>query len=366
MKKAWGIQIALAGLLMAALACDSSGAPTEAPKILTATPAAAATLGSTSAPPAATAAATVGTGSTAVATNASATVTEAPTVVASTATVEATATAAPVAYLGDVVESGGYSFSVVAVEDPAKPGLFYQKQEGKRLVAVQVVVGNVSGDIQTSNALDVTFLDADGFSYQADLGGRDGQLALVDLQKGERVMGWVAYQIPTDAKLGKVRYSISSLSDITLQSSLADRPAGQAALVGTPRVPPTLPKLGDTVKQGGYSLAVDAVEDPTKAGQFYTPKKGTRLIAVELVLGNDSGAKVTANPLYAYLVDTDGFLYTAELGGRTGQLTTVDLGPGDKVKGWVSFAVPADSKLESVEYGIDPFSGLELNAGLTK
>lgn len=356
MKKAWGIQIALAGLLVAALACDSSAAPTEAPKILTATPASAAT----SAPAAATTAA----GSTPAPTSASATT--APTIAPATATAEVSPTAAPLANLGDVIEVGGYSFSAVAIEDPATPGLLYQKQEGKRLVAVQVIIGNVSADVLTTNPLDITLLDADGFSYQADLGGRDGQLNLVTLQKGERVIGWTAYQIPTEAKLGKIRYSVSALSDVTLQSSLAERPAGQTALVGTARVAPTLPKLGDTVKQGGYTLAVGALEDPTKAGQFYTPKKNMRLIAVELVLGNDSGAKVTANPLYAYLVDTDGFVYTVELGGRNGQLTTVDLGPGDKVKGWVSFAIPTKAKLESVKYGIDPFSGLELNAGLAK
>lgn len=355
MNKTRGYAIALVSLITAVIACDSSGPPTESPKILTATPVV------TSAPTSASATEAVSPNTPAATSGAAATATT-----AASATVEPTATSAPIAYLGDVVEVGGYSFSVVAVEDPATPSSFYQKQEGNRLVAVQVIFGNVDGDVESSNPYNITLLDVDGFSYQPDVGARDGQITLASLQKGERVKGWVAFQVPTAAVLKKVRYALSRLSDVVLQVNLDAPPAGHSPLVGTPRTTPVLPKLGDTVQQGGYSLSAITVEDPAKAGLFYTPQKDSRLIAVQIAFGNDAGAKITANPLSAYLVDTDGFVYPAELGGRDGQLALVDLGPGDKVKGWVSFTLPKTAVAESVKYQLDIFSGLELNTGLLK
>ena len=49
----------------------------------------------------------------------------------------------PQLYLGDVVERYGYSLSAVVVEDPTQPGTFYKSEQGKKLVAVEIVVGNV-------------------------------------------------------------------------------------------------------------------------------------------------------------------------------------------------------------------------------
>ena len=38
----------------------------------------------------------------------------------------------------------GYSLTALQVKDPAEPGILYVKEEGKRLIAVEIIVGNVS------------------------------------------------------------------------------------------------------------------------------------------------------------------------------------------------------------------------------
>jgi hypothetical protein len=342
-------------LAIGALACDTSGAPTESPKIHTATPAFVAT---TAAPAPTSGVVTAQTAATSAATTAA--------TIAATATTAPTASPVPQAFLGDVVEQGGYSISAIQVEDPATPGLMYQKQEGKRLVAVLLAVGNVSADPLSVNPFEVTLLDKDGFAYQTDLGSRDGQLQLVTLAVGQRVRGWVAYQIPQAAVVSKVRYSVGSSSSVVLEAGLDKAPAGHSPTTGTPRNAPKLSKLGDVVEQGGYSISPSTLEDPAKTSQFYQKQMDTRLVAVEVVLANVSGAKISRNPLAFYIVDTDGFVYAAALGGRDGQLSLIDIGPSDKVKGWVAFEIPTKAALESIEFLPGMFSGLAINAGLSK
>jgi len=336
--------LSLITVVLGSLACGSSTSPTSPAVIKTATPEA--SVGNTQAPVA------------------QATLTQAPQETSTTAPIE---TAAPTTtYLGDTVEQDGYFLSALTIEDPATPGLFYQAEAGKRLVAVEVVVGNISVSKLSVNPLSATLLDSEGFTYQAELGARDGQLATLDVNEGEKLRGWVAFKIPDAAKPATLKFSSSLFSGQGLQTGLATPPADYTALiVDTERKTPQLAKLGDAVEVGGYSLTAVTVEDPAKPGLIYQAKNGTRLVAVEIVVGNVSGEKLSVNPLYVILVDTEGFLYTAELAGRDGQINTIDLNSGEKVKGWVAFQVPDGTKLESIKFA-PPFSDLVIQTGLTK
>jgi hypothetical protein len=122
--------------------------------------------------------------------------------------------------------------------------------------------------------------------------------------------------------------------------------------------------LGDTVEQYGYSLSATAVEDPTTPGMFYKAKKGYKLVAVEIVVGNVSGETLSVSPLYTILVDSNGFVYELELVGRDGQLAAVHLNTGEKVKGWVAFEIPEDATPASIKYLVGTFSDKFLQVDL--
>ena len=50
-------------------------------------------------------------------------------------------------------------------------------------------------------------MDADGFTYQCELGAYEGgQIDTVDLAPGEKVRGWIAYQLPDGAQPATVKY----------------------------------------------------------------------------------------------------------------------------------------------------------------
>ena len=125
-------------------------------------------------------------------------------------------------YLGDVVEQYGYLLLAIMVEDPTTPGMFYQAKEGYKLVAVEIIVGNVSGETLSVNPLYAVLVDSNGFVYQPELAGRDGQLATADLNVGERARGWVAFEIPEDTTPVIIKYLVEVFSDNWVQVSLTE------------------------------------------------------------------------------------------------------------------------------------------------
>jgi hypothetical protein len=268
-------------------------------------------------------------------------------------------------YLGDTVQAHGYAMAALTVADPAKPGMLYQSETGKKLIAVEVVISNVSGDMLGVNIMNATLLDNEGFVYQNDLGSVDNQVGTVDLNPGEQVRGWISFKIPEASTAASLKYSPETFGNYFLQASLATPPSGHqpAVLTMTPVLPTS--KLGDVVEQFGYSLTANTLEDPAKPGILYSAQKGFRLVAVEITLTNVSGSKtLSANPLYAYLVDSKGFIYGAELGGRDGQINSLDLSTGEKTKGWVSFMIPDDATPSYIKYQTDVFSTNYLIAGV--
>jgi len=296
----------------------------------------------------------------------------APTAPVNTSTVAPidTATTAPVVvqtYLGDAVQKDGYAITALSVADPAKPGMLYSAETGKKLVAVEVNISNLSGAQISINPLDTTLVDSDGFSNQADLGSVDDQIATADLNPGEQIHGWISFKISQNATVTTLKYSPEVLSSEFIQVNLLPPPTSHVAITApiTPAVQTS--KLGDVIQQNGYSLTADKVEDPSTPGMLYTATQGYKLVAVEIILDNVSGAQaLSANPLYAFAIDTNGFVYSTELGGRDGQINSMDLNVGDKVKGWVSFSIPATASLAYIKYQTDMFSGNYLVAGLTK
>ena len=129
---------------------------------------------------------------------------------------------------------------------------------------------------------------------------------------------------------------------------------------------PQQPKLGDTVQKSGYTLSAVAVSDPATPGRFYKPASGKNLIAVEVVVGNVSGHKITVNSLGFVLVDQDGFVYKSELGALDKELELVEIGPGEKVKGWVAFQVPTGAIGNSIRYQNSSYPEIVLQTGLSK
>jgi len=283
------------------------------------------------------------------------------------AQIEPSATTPVETYLGDAIQEGDYSITADAVADPATPGLLYSAVAGKKLVAIEVVISNVSGDVLNVNPLNAALLDSDNFVYQPDTGVVDNELSAVSLDPGEQVMGWIAFQIPTKSTAAILKYSFDVLETQIVKVNLAKAPVGHQPITVSivPKVPAS--KVGDVITQSGYSISISDIKDPATPGLLYTAKKGYRLVAVEVTFSNVSGAdELLVNPLSAYVVDSNGFVYNAELGGVDDEISSANLATGEKAQGWISFTVPKDAKLSYLKYETGVFSGEYISVGLSK
>ena len=120
-------------------------------------------------------------------------------------------------------EQYGYSLSSTAVEDPTTPSMFYEAKEGYKLVAIEIIVSNISGKTLSVYPSDAILVDSNGFVYRLEeLAGRDGQLAVVNLNTGEKVKGWVAFEIPEDATPASIKYLVETFSNKFLQVDLTE------------------------------------------------------------------------------------------------------------------------------------------------
>jgi hypothetical protein len=118
----------------------------------------------------------------------------------------------------------GYSLKIAAVEDPAQAAAGYEAKPDTRLIAVQVGLENVeSDDSMTVDISNAVVTDDNGIDYVSVAGGRDGELQATELKKGERAEGWIAFQVPADAKLKSLTYRIGLLTTIALTADMPQK-----------------------------------------------------------------------------------------------------------------------------------------------
>jgi hypothetical protein len=104
--------------------------------------------------------------------------------------------------LGEWAEKDGLALVARAVDDPAKPDTSaYEAKPGTRLVAVQIELGALEVGRQADPHL-AKLIDAKGRSYEMVSGAMADHepLTVKRLSAGERVTGWIAFEVPEGAQ----------------------------------------------------------------------------------------------------------------------------------------------------------------------
>lgn len=258
----------------------------------------------------------------------------------------------PAAQVGDIAQKSGMWAAVTRLDNPGKVGnQFVTVAAGQKLVIVDVIVGNDSDSPMSVNPLNATLVDSEGFAAKVKLAGADRQIDSITLAKGERVQGEIAFEVPSASRPALLRMTTSIIGGVTLEMGLATPPI-PPKVNSLPRTRPAYAKAGTTAESAGYTLSVVGFEPIAKPSIIYTAKPGYKLVAAEIVVGNNKDDKMSVNPLYTHLVDTRGFLWAAKLGGRDGkQIDSGEIGKGEKVRGWVAFEIPTDATPDAIQYG---------------
>jgi len=128
-------------------------------------------------------------------------------------------------YLGDAVEKFRYVLRSISVQYPTTHGNFYEVDT--KLVAVEVIISNISENVLEVNPINATLVDSEGSTYPTTIGYVEGQIATLDLNPSERVRGLIAFQIPENSTPESINYSIERFdSKVVLQASLISPPKG--------------------------------------------------------------------------------------------------------------------------------------------
>lgn len=104
--------------------------------------------------------------------------------------------------VGTPVEAGGSVYTVNGVRDPGPvpDDDFYGPDEGNRWVTFDITQ-QASGGEDSAGPWDFTVQDEDGFLYDWTYGGATPEFPTVQLANGQRVRGYLTFEVPEDAVL---------------------------------------------------------------------------------------------------------------------------------------------------------------------
>ncbi|MFW3473642.1 DUF4352 domain-containing protein [Streptomyces microflavus] len=156
--------------------------------------------------------------------------------------------------------------------------------------------------------------------------------------------------------------------DITTKptkTGAAEQPASEPA--EAPEDEPTkatVAKVGDTITLKGQEDGeqVDAVlkkvVDPAQPkDEFFTPADGSRWVAAQFELTNTGTKPYSDSPSNgAQVADADGQRFSATFADTTAgpsMTSEAKVPPGEKVLGWITFEVPKNSKVITVQFGLN-------------
>ena len=138
-----------------------------------------------------------------------------------------------------------------------------------------------------------------------------------------------------------------------------------AAATAQAQITPTPPPIGTTVEAGGSSYTVNELRDPAPAGIFGVDA-GKRLVAVDVTQVGVNDAD-RYSPDRFFIQDADGYVYDEDFRATSiePRFGSGELATGQRVRGWVSFQVPAQAVLAAVLVETEWFGPKILIADLT-
>ena len=128
--------------------------------------------------------------------------------------------------LGEWAEGSGLAMVARAIEDPAVPDTTsYEPKPGTRLVAVHFELGSLS-TTHHGSPRETKLIDSRGVRHETAVYGamaEHPEIGSVAVEMGQRVSGWMAFELPEDAVPEFLEYKPNTWGrDIELRVSLVE------------------------------------------------------------------------------------------------------------------------------------------------
>lgn len=123
--------------------------------------------------------------------------------------------------------------------------------------------------------------------------------------------------------------------------------------------PPDTPPTQQPPASNGIEVSGKLIQN-CKRYSIYKPVDGKELQGVTVTLRNNTNKPLSVNPLNFRAVSKDGFVYPPDLASCEGQIDTVNIAPGQAIRGVVGFHIDPGAEIVSVQFTEllgDPVSG---------
>jgi serine/threonine-protein kinase len=239
-------------------------------------------------------------------------------------------------------------------------GSIYQAAPDMQFVLVNVTYTNGAAETDLHTNLffhSPTIRDSNNFIYSYD-SLRSKIPALNDitdnLQVGDKVQGWLTYQLPKTAK-GLV-FEFQLRNDNPFVAPLATFQVALDASANFTLSPDPTPngvgatgKLGQITNSGAYFMTVNKVETANSIDNT-NADAGKQFVMVEMTFQSKANQGVDINNTNLKLKDGDGFRYDNTFRRQPELQTTSDLPSGTKIHGWATFEVPTTATNFSLQF----------------
>jgi hypothetical protein len=138
------------------------------------------------------------------------------------------------------------------------------------------------------------------------------------------------------------------LAALHLSCQRSDPRQGGVATLSEPAAPGEA-RAGTSIRTAYYQIRSSAPQDCSH-DERDAPATGARRVGVEIWLEPTGSLQVPANPYYAKLVDGDGNVYEATLGGCGPPLAPTLPSRGQPARGWIVFDVPRSARGLTLTY----------------
>lgn len=110
--------------------------------------------------------------------------------------------------MGDTLTQNGYIVTINSAEKSESYGDFRKAKDGYIFLAVDITIQSDKAKDISSSVVQASLKDGQGFTYDATWVGKDPQLASKnDIPKGDKVRGWVTFEVPKTAKGFTLEYT---------------------------------------------------------------------------------------------------------------------------------------------------------------
>lgn len=225
---------------------------------------------------------------------------------------------------------------------------FLKPKKGNKFAAVQVIIDNRNStkDINIS-PISFNLKDKDGYVYSYSMTASiEPKLSNGTLDAGDILKGWLTFEVRSSVNINSMKIKYSGFMENSPWIPLGKEAATKTTLTSKSNARAAVINRNDII------IVESAKENVKTNSSFMGPKEGNKVIAIQVIHDNRKSAQpVTSTLMHYKLKDSEGNKFSAGFVSHVEpRFTGGTIESGSFINGWISFEVPAATKIENLRF----------------